>query len=425
VRLDGEHAAAGRDYLDPVLAPSELGAGDDRAPERADVLVGVHGGPDAESAAEAVERVRETLAPLARDRTTAVLVLGSGHSRRAHAEAHGATPPPESQRLPAGAGPLAALLAAAESLDAKACALVSADPRDGDGEYLADLLGPILRDGYDLVWPLYRRHKFEGGLHAALARPFTRALFGTGLRQPITPELAFSRQAAPHLGDDRALHEDTGSGTESLLAAHGVARDFLARGFKVGQAIVGSVPAAGPGGDVSDMVARIAGLLFDEARRYAAEWQRVRGTVVVPIVGGSSAYRDEPRPLDPQHMFDGFAQGYRELHRLWGPVLPPATLLALKRAASQAAASFRLDPALWARVVYDFAVGHRTGAMERKQLLRSMTPLYLGWMASWVNTVRDARADEVDARADEVCRAFEAEKPYFISRWRWPDRFAP
>jgi hypothetical protein len=145
----------------------------------------------------------------------------------------------------------------------------------------------------------------------------------------------------------------------------------------------------------------------------------------VPVVGTGPSVDDEPRPLDSARMFDAFTQGYRELHRLWTVVLPPATLLALKRAAAQPAPSFRLDPNLWARIVYDFAVGYRTGAMERRQLLRSMTPLYLGWLASWVNAVREARAEEVEERAEEVCRAFEAEKPYLISRWRWPDRFAP
>jgi hypothetical protein len=124
-------------------------------------------------------------------------------------------------------------------------------------------------------------------------------------------------------------------------------------------------------------------------------------------------------------MFDAFAQGYRELHRLWSAVLPPATLLGLKRAAALPPEAFKLDPALWARVVYDFAVGYRTAAMERRQMLRSMTPLYLGWMASWVNEVRDLPAAEVEERAERVCHAFEAERPYFMSRWRWPDRFAP
>jgi hypothetical protein len=42
-----------------------------------------------------------------------------------------------------------------------------------------------------------------------------------------------------------------------------------------------------------------------------------------------------------------------------------------------------------------------------------------------VNEVRaldDAGADE---RLERLCEAFEAEKPYLISRWRWPDRFTP
>lgn len=405
-----------------MLAPADLRAGDERAPERADVVVGVHGGPDAESAAETVERVRETLAPLAGERTTAVLVLGGpAASRRGAADGPGSAA--DSARPPSGTGPLGALLAAAERLDAQVCALVTADPRAGEGDYLHDLLGPVLRDGYDLVWPLYRRHKFEGGLHVALACPVTRALFGSGLRQPITTEVAFSRGVAQLLSDERELHEDAHGG-EALLAAHGIARSFLARGLKVGQVLVGSVPQASHG-DVSDTVARIAGLLFDEARRHAAEWQRARGAVTVPLVGAGPPIDATPRPLESTRMFDAFAQGYRELHRLWSAVLPPATLLSLKRAAAQPAATFRLDPELWARLVYDFAVGHRTGAMERRQLLASMTPLYLGWMASWVNAVRDAGADEVEQRAEEVCRAFESEKPYFISRWRWPDRFAP
>jgi hypothetical protein len=412
--------------LSRVLAPEDLREGDDRAPDRADVVVGVHGGPDPESTAEAVERVREILAPITRERRTAVLVLGGAPLRRTLSDGHPGSPAPEPPRVAAGTGPLASLLSAAESLDASACALVSADPREGDGDYVGDLLGPVLRDGFDLVWPLYRRHKFEGGLHAALACPLTRALFGGGLRQPITSELAFSRAVVQHLSDDRELHEDVShAGGEALLAAHGVARGFIARGFKVGQAIVRSVPLGGPGGDVSDMVARIAGLLFEEARRHAAEWQRVRGSTPVPVVGAGPAIDDDPRPLDSARMFDAFTQGYRELHRLWTVVLPPATLLALKRAAAQPAGSFRLDPNVWARIVYDFAVGYRTGAMERRQLLRSMTPLYLGWLASWVNAVRESRADEVEGRAEEVCRAFEAEKPYLISRWRWPDRFAP
>jgi hypothetical protein len=106
-------------------------------------------------------------------------------------------------------------------------------------------------------------------------------------------------------------------------------------------------------------------------------------------------------------------------------VLPPQTLLALKRLTGAPAESFCLDDGLWARIVYDFAVGYHLALMDRPLLLRSMTPLYLGWAAGFVREVRDLDPPAVNARVERLCRAFEVAKPYLISRWRWPDRFNP
>jgi hypothetical protein len=54
-----------------------------------------------------------------------------------------------------------------------------------------------------------------------------------------------------------------------------------------------------------------------------------------------------------------------------------------------------------------------------------MTPLYLGWVASFTNETRALDAAATEARVEELCAAFEREKPYLISRWRWPDGFSP
>jgi hypothetical protein len=35
----------------------------------------------------------------------------------------------------------------------------------------------------------------------------------------------------------------------------------------------------------------------------------------------------------------------------------------------------------------------------------------------------EADAAAGDARLERLCLAFEAEKPYLIARWRWPERF--
>ena len=36
-----------------------------------------------------------------------------------------------------------------------------------------------------------------------------------------------------------------------------------------------------------------------------------------------------------------------------------------------------------------------------------------------------ASAEAVEARIERLCENFETEKPYLISRWRWPERFRP
>ena len=72
-----------------------------------------------------------------------------------------------------------------------------------------------------------------------------------------------------------------------------------------------------------------------------------------------------------------------------GEVLPPQSLLAVKRLARVPEDAFAVDDGLWARIVYDFAVAYHLASMERSMLLRSMTPLYLGWVAGFVREVRE------------------------------------
>ena len=53
---------------------------------------------------------------------------------------------------------------------------------------------------------------------------------------------------------------------------------------------------------------------------------------------------------------------------------------------------------------------------------KALVPLYLGWLASFVQQTRDQTADAAEQRVERLCLAFEAQKPYLIARWRWPER---
>jgi hypothetical protein len=103
-------------------------------------------------------------------------------------------------------------------------------------------------------------------------------------------------------------------------------------------------------------------------------------------------------------------------------VLPPRTIVELRKLTETASDGFRFDDQLWATIVYDFALGYSLRVMPRDHLLRSLTPLYTGWLASFVLQMKGATLAQVEERVEQVCQGFESEKRYLISRWRWPER---
>jgi hypothetical protein len=104
-------------------------------------------------------------------------------------------------------------------------------------------------------------------------------------------------------------------------------------------------------------------------------------------------------------------------------VLPPVTLLELKKLSRQPLENFRMADALWARIVYDFGLAYRLRSLGRGHLLGAMAPLYLGWVGSRVLELQTAAS--ATGRQEQLERAFEQNKPYLVQRWRWPDRFNP
>jgi glucosylglycerate synthase len=80
---------------------------------------------------------------------------------------------------------------------------------------------------------------------------------------------------------------------------------------------------------------------------------------------------------------------------------------------------------VWVKTVYDFAIGYKQRTINRDHLLRALTPLYLGWVASFIMQVQEAGPEDVERRLEKLCATYETGKPYLISRWRWPDRFNP
>ncbi|HVC19209.1 MAG TPA: hypothetical protein VNE16_03960 [Vicinamibacterales bacterium] len=322
--------------------------------------------------------------------------------------------------LPGRGRALAAILGAARELGAQVCTVLDANAEGLAPGWLAALIRPVLDDAFDFVAPYYARAPHEGALTRSIVYPVFRALYGVRIRQPMAGDFSCSGRLVEHfLGQEgwqdgaRAVGVDIWTTTAAVCG-----------GFRLCEVALGARrhETRGDAPDLSMTIVQVVGALFAGAERRAEFWQRVRGSSAVPVFGQPTEAGDGS-PIEIGRLIEAFRLGHRELRDVWAAVLPPATGVALNRLAQADRPSFAMDDDLWARIIYDFAIGHRLRVLPADHLLRALTPLYLGWLAAFLEQAGTAGAAAVEERIERLSLAFERQKPYLISRWRWPERF--
>jgi len=118
---------------------------------------------------------------------------------------------------------------------------------------------------------------------------------------------------------------------------------------------------------------------------------------------------------------DTFRRASKELDEVWALALQPETRAELRKVSALADRGqpdgFHLENELWVRLVMDFAVAWLERPAERGVLLRSLTPLYLARVASFVIETRDLVSDQVEEKIENLCLCFEKLKPYLSRCW--------
>src|SRR5260370_41722872 len=152
------------------------------------------------------------------------------------------------------------ILAAADLLRSRACAVISPATTVVTPEWIANLLTPVYRENFDFVAPLYTRHKFQGLLARNLLYPMSCAVFGCGIRELYSDEWGFSgRLAAVCLNQDVWHEEPIRTRPEAWMAISAVSSGFrccqVFRGKKLQS-------TAGSGTDLVAVFRQTVGNLF-------------------------------------------------------------------------------------------------------------------------------------------------------------------
>jgi hypothetical protein len=276
--------------------------------------------------------------------------------------------------------------------------------------------------GTDLALPAYSLGPHDGLVASAVLYPLTRALFAANIRFPLPMDAAMTRRMSDRMASVARRH--AGSQPDALLWP---VAEAATAGFSVRQIDSrASTPPAPPSADFNALFASVTGGLFADIEVKAPFWQRARG-LAAALPESRSPGRGRPDNHDVAEelpgMVDAFRLAYKNLQELWSLALPPQSLLALKKLSLSEPSGFTIAPALWARIVYDFALAYHLRTLNRGHLMGAFTPLYLAWVASTLRVAFDDAS--AVAHREETAAAFEHEKPYLVARWRWPDRFNP
>lgn len=308
----------------------------------------------------------------------------------------------------------------AQKNNARAVLMLGQEAGSLSSSGLRDLATAVINSQADLAVPCYDQPPRAGLVNSSILYPLSRALFASRARFPQAIDLGLSLRMAERLAT--AANRYTGMNQNDALLW--TINEATVAGMTVDEIDVGPrVAPQPPDPDLNAVLPFVTGSLFADIENKAAFWQRARVTPAprraIPTAQGSQT----DATAEVASMLQGFRLAYTNLQEIWGLVLPPNSMLGLKRLSMIDASAFRMPEHLWVRIVYDFLIAYRLRTINRGHLLGALIPLYLAWVAGHINVI--ASGSDPERHIEALAAAFEADKAYLVARWRWPDRFNP
>ncbi len=308
------------------------------------------------------------------------------------------------------------IMAAADLLRAKACAVLSPDLESITPEWIEALVRPIYKEQFDLVTPIYHRHKYDGLLVKNIIAPTIRSVYGVKVREPVGSEFGFSGRLACHYMEQDVWHEEfVRARTEIWMTTRAIAD-----GFRLCQSFLGPKVHA-PEPSAQNIVATIQdtlGALFRCMENQQSYWvSRSEPPQPVPVFGFEYSSGLEPRRINRKKMLTMFQNGVSQLAPLLESILSAETLREIQGVSQQDEKHFRFPDELWVKTIYEFAASYHHSVMNREHLLQALTPIYRGRIYSVVLESQRADAEQIERRIEALGQEYEKLRPQLVEEW--------
>jgi hypothetical protein len=307
------------------------------------------------------------------------------------------------------------IFAVAAALEAQACICVDADLRSITPDWIRYLLTPLLAHGYEFVAPLYARYKYDGTITNNVVYCLTRALYGQRIRQPIGGDFAFSGRLARHYlaqpvwtTDVARFGIDIWMTLEAIVSGSAICQTNL--GVKLHDAKDPAI-ALGP------MFQQVCGTLFTQIEKDISFWRDIRGSVPAPTFRPDHMLDPAPIAVNKHRLVQEFQAGFQAYRPLYQLLYSAPVFQTLQTASESPVEIFSIPCQIWTRLLYEFIAAYHRCDRQRSDLIRALTPLYLGQVASFMTQTQELDFQGAEAIIDDLATCFEHENPYFLACW--------
>jgi len=391
-----------------------------------DVLVGIPCYNCEDTISHVVSVCAEGLKKYHSDKKCAIFISDGGSLDDTREKAYSAAIPEGIERrvtiyrgMPGKGTAFRAIFEVTKLLKADATVVVDADLRSITPEWIKLLAEPIINKKADFVSPLYRRHKYDGTITNNIVYPFTRALYGKKIRQPIGGDFGFCGDLAAYY-----VKEDV---WETDVARFGIdiwmTTTAMNEGFKLVQAHLGTKihDAKDPALDLGPMFRQVVSTLFFLMNNYEEKIKHIDKSVDSETIGiPCDETKIEPVSVHFTKLLAEFCDGFKQFESLYKQILEPENFDQLNNIILEfnKTAEIHFSCDLWARIIYDFAFTYHNWQRNRRRLVDMLVPLYFGRTAAYCKEVKEKDPDEAEEVIELQAQTFEKQKPYLLRKYQ-------
>ncbi len=309
-----------------------------------------------------------------------------------------------------GAGVMT-ILEIAHATEAKCVVLLDGDLLSVKPTWIQTIANPVVYGRADLTVPYYIRDKNDGVITNNLVYPFTRAVYGIDVRQPIAGEFALSRNLYETLRNHPLFPPDFGVDIfiVTTAAAEGM---YVKEGLFSLKIHESTTHYLEPEKFLIPMFRKVTGSMFELAKYYENYW-RNRGET------WRSRYRREcfsKRPIPVKISIDDMRKSFEtEFITIKDGLknyLPSDIIVSIENIVNNGT-SFNEE--IWSKIVYHYAAAykHLHDEGDKYQLLDSLKTLWLGRFVSYAEQVKDMDINEAEWIIQQQAEVFEKNFDYF------------